>query len=221
MKNWKDIAWSRAEVAEIRKLAEGAFLLRFTREHPFLAGQVVALGTCPELAPRLYSLASGENDPLAEVLFTEKPDGALTPLLSHLQQGDGLMVSKPFGNFTHYTPGAVMIAAGTGIAPFMSAIRSGKAEDVTLIHGASFPEYFYFEDELTQSIGSQYLQCCSRCTLSASFPGRVTHFIGQWNEIHPEKKHYLCGSAEMVVDTRDALIGRGVPFGNIHAEIFF
>jgi len=34
-------------------------------------------------------------------------------------------------------------------------------------------------------------------------------------------KYYLCGKALMVVETRDILIERGVPFSNILSEIYF
>ncbi len=37
----------------------------------------------------------------------------------------------------------------------------------------------------------------------------------------PGLKYYLCGSAEMVVDTRDILIRKGVPFDQIISEIYF
>jgi ferredoxin/flavodoxin---NADP+ reductase len=72
-----------------------------------------------------------------------------------------------------------------------------------------------------KELGDRYIACCSRCINFDGFMGRVTQFLEQWSGIDPAKKHYLCGSAEMVVDTRDVLIARGVPFGQIEAEIFF
>jgi ferredoxin--NADP+ reductase len=36
-----------------------------------------------------------------------------------------------------------------------------------------------------------------------------------------DENYYLCGSSEMVVETRDILVDKGVPFGNIIAEIYF
>ena len=33
--------------------------------------------------------------------------------------------------------------------------------------------------------------------------------------------YYLCGSADMVVEVRDILIGKGIPFGHIISEIYF
>jgi ferredoxin/flavodoxin---NADP+ reductase len=221
LKNWADISWSPAVVSANLKIAEGAFILKIPRTFDFRAGQVVALGTSSTMAPRLYSIASGEQDPEVEILFTGKNDGALTPILSQLQAGDTLMVSPPFGKFTGIEPRSVLIAAGTGIAPFMSVLRSGKAPGATLIHGASYPNYFYFGSYLSETLGSDYLRCCSRVAGGDWFHGRVTAFVEQWKSLDPGRKFYLCGSAEMVVNTRDVLISKGVPFKHIDAEIFF
>jgi ferredoxin/flavodoxin---NADP+ reductase len=221
MKHWKEIPYTRIAAERNTEIAEGAYVLRFERTFRFEAGQVIALGIAPEIAPRLYSIASGEHAPYIEVLYTEKSEGELTPKLSGIRPGELVMVSNPFGTFTHVSDSAVYVAAGTGIAPFVSRIRSGKGDNPTLIHGVSDPEYFYFGDELRDALGDQYLQCCSRCRDEAFFHGRVTHFLEQWKGLDTRKKYYLCGSAEMVVDTRDVLIARGVPFASIDAEIFF
>jgi ferredoxin--NADP+ reductase len=141
-------------------------------------------------------------------------------MLSLLKPGDSLMVSEPFGTFTQTSNSAVYIAAGTGIAPFMSRIRSGKADNPVVIHGASYPEFFYYNKEL-EVLGRNYICCCSRCSDDQLFQGRVTDYVKQWSNLDPNKKYYLCGSAEMVVETRDALIAKGVPFANINAEIYF
>jgi ferredoxin--NADP+ reductase len=221
MKSWKELNYSIKHVVSNVILAEGAYLISFKRDFNFLAGQVVALGLDTNIAPRLYSIASGEQDDNIDILYTEKSGGELTPMLSSLKPGDKLMVSEPFGTFTQVTDSAVYIAAGTGIAPFISKIKSMKGKSPMLIHGVSFPEFFYFNDYLNENLGREYIQCCSRCPNDDYYQGRVTQFIQSWEGLNPNKKYYLCGSAEMVVDTRDILIARGVPFGNINAEIYF
>lgn len=220
MKTWDDLKYSTISVYRNNEISEGAYLLSFKRNFNFVAGQVVALGVTPTIAPRLYSIASGETDEFIEILYSEKLDGSLTPMLSLLKPGDNLMVSEPFGTFTQTSKSGVYIAAGTGIAPFMSRIRSAKAENPTVIHGASYPEFFYYSKEL-ESFGRNYIRCCSRCSDHQLFQGRVTDYVKQWSNLDHNKKYYLCGSAEMVVETRDALIAKGVPFANINAEIYF
>jgi len=39
--------------------------------------------------------------------------------------------------------------------------------------------------------------------------------------LDPKLKYYLCGSAGMAVETRDILIGKGIPFGQIISDNIF
>ena len=41
------------------------------------------------------------------------------------------------------------------------------------------------------------------------------------NELPKQIKYYLCGNPEMVVEVRDIILGKGVDFENIIAEIYF
>jgi ferredoxin--NADP+ reductase len=49
----------------------------------------------------------------------------------------------------------------------------------------------------------------------------VTGYLESLPELDPAIKYYICGSAEMVVDTRDILLAKGIPFGQIISEIYF
>lgn len=221
MKNWKDLKYGVKPIVTHKQIAPGAYILSFVRDFDFKAGQVIGLGVNPNIAPRLYSIASAEKAELVDILYAEKIGGELTPALPLFRSGDRIMVSEPFGTFTDVSDDAVYVAAGTGIAPFMSRLLSGKGKNPTLIHGVSYPDYFYYSDYLTKNLDRNYIQCCSRCPNDEHFQGRVTDFLKQWRNLDTSKKYYLCGSAEMVVDTRDVLIARGVPFANINAEIYF
>lgn len=221
MKSWSELKYTKQRIVSHKKIAEGAYILSFSRNFDFKAGQVVGLGINKEIAPRLYSIASAEKADKVDILYAEKSGGELSPALPLFREGDEILVSEPFGTFTQYSDDAVYVAAGTGIAPFMSRILSEKGNSPTLIHGVSYPEYFYYSDFLTEKLGRNYIQCCSRCAEDDYFQGRVTTFLTHWQNLDTTKKYYLCGSAEMVVDTRDVLISRGVPFANINAEIYF
>jgi ferredoxin/flavodoxin---NADP+ reductase len=221
MNSWNEVTYKVQPVILNVEIAKGAYILFFERSFNFRAGQVVAIGVDKQIAPRLYSIASGENDDLVEILYTEKVNGELTPMLSLLSKGAKIMISEPFGTFTQADDNDIYVAAGTGIAPFISRIRSNKTENPIVIHGASYPEFFYYDDFLKDKLGRNYIQCCSRCQTDDTFQGRVTDFLKQWKNMDTSKKYYLCGSAEMVVETRDLLLSRGVPFANINAEIYF
>ena len=112
------------------------------------------------------------------------------------------------------------IATGTGIAPFYSMFRSGFDENKKLVHGVSFLNQFYFEDELEWALGENYVRCCSRESSCDVFSGRVSKYISELDAL-PDVKYYLCGKALMVVEVRDLLIERSVPYENILAEIYF
>ena len=65
------------------------------------------------------------------------------------------------------------------------------------------------------------MRCCSQEEDASVYHGRVTDYLLELEEIDPTLKYYLCGSAEMVVETRDILIQKGIPFDQIISEIYF
>jgi len=170
---------------------------------------------------RLYSIASGENDPTIDLLYNIKPGGKLTPNLAVLKPGDTMWITVPFGTYAGSTEPAFWIAAGTGIAPFYSMYRSGLGGNKTLIHGSRTLDAFYFSDKVSNDFGSRYVRCCSQQESEGVFHGRVTQYLEKLDNLPEDQKYYLCGSAEMVVECRDILLGKGIAFSNIVAEIYF
>ena len=215
-----DVPLERTEVARNEEIASGIYRLTFPRRHDFVPGQTLALTVDPALPARYYSIASGCREPLIEILYDLVPEGLLTPRLALLGAGDLLYASAPFGAFRDEEGASVWIAAGTGLAPFASMVRSGIHQGKTLVHGsrtlAGLIQRGYFSDVL----GERYIPCCSRETSPGVFPGRSTAWLA--SETLPGAERYLlCGSSRMVVDARDILIGKGVPFTSVVAEIYF
>lgn len=202
------------------ELSPDVYLISFQRNFDFIPGQVIKIGLDTDQPPRIYSICSGNTDPEVSVLFNVKKDGVLTPRLSSLIPGDKLLVSEPYGSFVGSNEPAWWIAAGTGIAPFYSMFRSGLKKGISLIHGVSYLNQFYFEDELEETFEENYIRCCSRESSCTTFSGRVTDYLAQLKHF-PDVKYFLCGKAIMVVEVRDLLIAKGVPFANIEAEIYF
>ena len=195
-------------------------VISFKRNFDFVPGQVVKIGVDRETPPRIYSICSGDHEDEVRILFNIKEDGFLTPKMAGMIPGDTLLVSEPYGGFLGTKEAAWWIATGTGIAPFYSMFRSGMETDKKLIHGVAHLNQFYFEDELEWSLGKNYIRCCSRESSCDVYPGRVTKYLSELDEL-PDVKYYLCGKALMVVEVRDLLIERGVPYENILAEIYF
>jgi len=130
----------------------------------FKAGQYVTLGlpceaprcigALPEEKPhtldtiirRAYSIASANsNSRYLEFYINLVPSGELTPRLFALNIGDSLFIgSKITGIFTidqiPLTRNLLFIATGTGLAPYMSMIRSHLLEHLDrklcILHGA-------------------------------------------------------------------------------------
>ncbi|MEI6747980.1 MAG: ferredoxin--NADP reductase [Bacteroidales bacterium] len=203
------------------EIATGVFILRFKRTFDFIAGQVIGICLEHDGDPRLYSIASGINDDEIQILYNIKPTGKLTPPLAKLKTGDNFYISPPFGSYSGSAEPAWWIASGTGIAPFLSMFRSGIGAGKVLLHGGRLKEFFYFQDEFLPVLGNNYIRCCSSESSEGLFTGRLTDYLRQHSNLPNNIKYYLCGNAEMVVDVRDILIKKGIPFANIVSEIYF
>lgn len=204
-----------------RELSPGVHLISWKRNHDFEPGMVVKLTVNNEIVPRIYSICSGKDEDEIRVLFHIKEDGLLTPRLAQVGEGMKIWVTEPYGSFLDHQKPAWWIATGTGIAPFYSMFRSGIAENRTLIHGVRSLNQFYFEDEFETTLADRYIRCCAHELSPRVFQGRVTTYLQQINDLPPHINYYLCGKAIMVVEVRDLLIAKGIPYENILSEIYF
>jgi ferredoxin--NADP+ reductase len=203
------------------EISPGVFVIGFQRTHDFKPGQAIKLGVDPENPPRIYSICSGVQDDELCVLFNIKTDGFLTPKLAELNVGDAVYASTPYGTFLGTDAPAWWIATGTGIAPFRSMLRSGMRKNKVLVHGVRHLNQFYFSDDCSEALGNHYHRCCSAESAPDVFDGRVTAFLAEQDSLPKDQHYYICGQATMAVETRDLLIKKGIPFGNIVTEIYF
>lgn len=205
-----------------KPIANDVYILKIPRPFSFIPGQVIGLTLDKSLPPRLYSIASGAAQPFLDILYDVKRDGILTPKLSSLKKDDRVWITPPAGIFwPQAKEKAWWLASGTGIAPFASVLFSETAKNIKLIHGGRKAENFYFSSKIESMEGVDYLKCCTRESLPGHYHGRLTHWLKEQVSLPLENKYYLCGSAEMVVETRDILVEKGISFGNIIAEIYF
>lgn len=167
---------------------------------PFVAGQYVALGLNNDAKPELggvrrsMSIASAPEQREAlefYIRFVDRPESRnpLTHLLWRMKEGDRIFVTRrPVGKFTlkdtvgeSSTRIQVYVAAGTGLAPFLSMIRSRKIRApnadmsrIVLIHGASYPADHCYAEELrcyAAENGLRYFPSISR-------PGEAPEWTG-------------------------------------------
>lgn len=209
-------------VTSNEEIEKGVFVLSFSPVSPFHPGQILAVTLSPgDRAPRLYSICSGNREKEMSILFNVVPGGELTSKLAELKRGDSIYCSAPYGRFRIGDEPSVWIANGTGIAPFISKIASGGGDKAMLIQGGRESGSFYFSRLLKKVLGDRYVKCSTRESGEEYFSGRLTAYLSETKELPADYKYYLCGSSLMVVEARDILISKGIPFNNIVSEIYF
>jgi len=221
----------------------------------FVPGQYCVLGMNnaekPELGSvrRSMSIASApEDDGAIEfyIRFVSKPESPnpLTHLLWKLANGDR-MYMRPVaaGVFTvKDTVGLddprirVMVAAGTGSAPFVSMVRSELRRDPSadlskwvLLHGASYPADLGYRDELAQMVERNKLKYWGTVSRPKAAPdwkgdtGRVEAFFDAARLAEFEQRLglpaggftpknvviFICGLTGTITGTIIPLIDRG------------
>jgi len=212
---------TEVEIISSEEVSEDVYLVSFKRTFDFLPGQIIGIATEADGPRRLYSICSGKDEEEIKILYNVVHEGYLTPQLSDLNSGDSIWITGPRGKFLDDKKPAYWISTGTGIAPFYSMHKSGLSDNKILIHGERFLERFWFYDEFKQSFGNAYIRCCSQESNEGVFEGRVTDYLKTVSHLPEDYKYYLCGRAEMVVEARDILIARGIPFNSIVSEIYF
>ena len=204
----------------------------------FLPGQYVTIGASK--IQRAYSIASEPEErrwlefyirfarepatvsPLTHLLFT-------MPVGARLHLGD-----KIAGRFTlERTVAAgdtrvkLLVAAGTGLAPFVSMVRHAKrAEDaaalsrLVVLHGVSHPHELAYRDELTDAASRFGLRYHPTVSRPAGHPewtgltGRVESLLedGRLDSCELRPKHatvYVCGFRDTIAGSVRRLLGRG------------
>lgn len=228
----------------------------------FIPGQYVALGL-PGAAPRYegalaepevpapdklikraYSIGSSPDQrEYLEFYVAVVPTGLLTSRLASVKVGDRIFCQpKVTGTFTlegvPENKNLVLISTGTGLAPFMSMVRTLSTWEaqrrVTVIHGVRYPEDFAYAEELRQleasGRGLHYLPIASRA--AESWIGRKGRVQALFDEglvqLNPASDHvFLCGNPAMIDELEGRLTGSGFSVhskktpGNLHIEKYW
>ncbi len=165
-------------------ISNSSGILSFKRCFKFTAGQVISVTNSQSIPPRLYSIISAEKDDKIEILYKIIPEGRLTPELEKSRTGDSLWISPPFGKFLSLPSPAWLIATGTGIAPFISMLRSGYDTIKMLLHGSRYLNDFYFSDYLGKKLSDNYIRCYTGKEDTQFYKGRVTNFLNEKANLH-------------------------------------
>jgi NAD(P)H-flavin reductase len=227
----------QAVIEKKEQLTEDVFLVTFKLVDPpeitFFAGQTFML-TVDNGVKRMMSIANPPSDKNHILLCHDtSPNGPASQWTRARKIGDSATLMAPFGMFTIDKEShrkKVLIATGTGIAPFRSMVldylENGGTDDITIYWGLRYEEDVYLVSDF-EKISQTYPQFRLVVTLSKPSSswkgtvGRVTEHVVQEVQNLPGTDFYLCGNHNMVSEIETQLADRSVPKAQVHKELLF
>lgn len=211
----------------------------------YQSGQFTMIGLMVEGRPllRAYSMVSPHWDDTLEFLSIKVPDGPLTSRLQHVRPGDAVLIGRKASGtllLQNLLPGKrlYLLSTGTGLAPFMSVVRDPETyerfDTVVLVHGCrqvaelaygellqhELPRHEYLGEAVAR--GLRYYPTVTREAFrhQGRIPtlleaGRIEHDLGLPALDREHDRVMMCGSPEMLKDTRALLEKRGFVEGNM------
>lgn len=212
-------------------------------EYAFEHGQYLTLRKTlnDEDTRRSYSVCSGVDEGELCVAIKQVEGGLFSTFANtELASGDELEVMTPMGHFTtpldpsnskHY----VLIAAGSGITPIMSIVKSVLSREpnseVSLLYGNRKFDNIIFRDEL-EDLKDEFLgRMRVFHVLSGElneidlFAGRidgpkVKKFFSTFLSVDRCDEVFICGPQPMIESATDTLKDLGLDESKIHFELF-
>ncbi|MSV36023.1 MAG: FAD-dependent oxidoreductase [Bryobacterales bacterium] len=225
----------RARLIEAVEIAPG--VRHFVFEAPelprlsFTPGQFVSLSGAVDgkTITRAYSIASPPSAGNRFELCLNRVDlGTFSPHLFDLAPGATVEMGAPLGTFTLREPlrDSLLVATGTGIAPFRSMLMTRLNLDspaITLLFGVRHESHLLYREEF-EALSRQYPQFRFWPTLSQPGPGwkgragRVQAHLPEALGGRTDIDIYLCGLQAMVDEVRQVLKGMGFDRKQIRYE---
>lgn len=208
----------------------GIFCYQLNKDIYFIPGQFITISIDNSKAIPL-SMTNSPKDK-RELQFLVKKVGEVTGKIFSQKIGDFAKIRGPFGKFIlSDNEDVVLIAGGTGIAPFVSMLRYLSKEDlerkITLFYTVKFLERAaYFEELLSFSKTNKNIQIIVTFTQSAPKGWRgetsrvdmfmIKKYVDDWKE----RTYYLCGPRDMVNNLIQNIILAGIKKEKIKKDIW-
>ena len=190
---------------------------------------------------RSYSICSARASGVLQVGIKRVDGGVFSTWANtELEVGDTLEAMPPMGNFGHSpttsAPARYLgVAAGSGITPILSILRTTLSSDATarftLIYANRDSSTIMFRDDIAD-LKDTYLDRLSVVHVMSRestdidlFHGRLdadkcAHLFTQWVDISTVSTAWLCGPHDMITTVTEALKNHGVEPSQIRSELF-
>jgi ring-1,2-phenylacetyl-CoA epoxidase subunit PaaE len=242
-------AFHTLRVSAVDRLTDDAVAITFDvppqlrGEYAFTHGQHVTIRwpAGDDSGRRNYSICSSAVTGSLRIAVRRLPGGAFSSYATErLRPGDTLEVMTPTGHFftdldpghaTHY----VAIAAGSGITPILSIIRTvletEPGSSVTLVYGNRTTGSIMFLEELAD-LKNRYLARFTFLNVLSREPqeaellsgridrARLEAFLSALLPVGEVGEWFLCGPFAMVTELRQALLDHGADPAHVHLELF-
>ena len=173
---------------------------------------------------RAYSIASppAENSRFA-LCLNRVQDGFMSNFLCDRKEGDEISCQGPFGDFVLRPPmrDSILIATGTGIAPFRSMLHwiladpaRHQGKQLWLVFGNRTEKDIYYHEEFLRLAGEHqsfhYLPTLSRGGEGwQGLRGYVQVHVPQIAQARTDAHAYICGLDKMIQANRELLKSLG------------
>lgn len=243
--------YATATIVSRRDLADDLWVMRVRPdiELGYRPGQYVTLGLQLDgrIIERPYSISSDPAEPEIELFIERVPEGELSAPLHALGEGSRTLLRKrckglflkeaPVGDQPH-----LMVATVTGVAPFVSLVRSlrrrqlagewAAAQRMVVLQGASRSEELGYSDELERLAQDcewfEYVPTVSRPWEDAGWQGetgRVEDVLRKHADAAGvEPGHgavFLCGHPGMITNSRGIMRRHGLDDKAIREEQYW
>ena len=232
-----------AKVVSIENITDGIRTFKIVLDDgkfKYKAGQFAILGLPidkqnPESdwVCRAYSISSAENAEKTEFYIILVKDGMLTTRLFDLKEGDRLYMSPKPAGLTSFegipeNANVLFISSGTGIAPYISIIRTYKNEmfngkrKIALFHGVRRESDLAFRSDFEKFMreysGFAYFPVLSKEDdnwhglaghVQDVMEEQLTKFLGE-SPFNKDKNYvFICGNPNMVTSVSTAFLEHG------------
>ena len=172
---------------------------------------------------RPYSFSSHPDEPVLRFLIRQMAglgvDRSFSQWLASLRPGDEVGIGTPFGWFRPGGDQEVWFATGTGVSPFLAALRGARpVPPLAFLIGVREPSEAVWRSWLEQRCPVRW--AFSRQAEQGGTPARVTDFA-EHVPVGDKIRYFLCGNQRMIRSVAASLGHRGVLASQIHEELFF